>query len=721
MNLKKLLPALLTTLFFTGLCHEANATHIVGGEMTYSCLGNNQYLVKLTIFRDCFYGSPAAWFDDPASIGVFDANNNFLFQQLVDWDPVLNDTLDPELENECFTVPPDVCVHTTYYSTIITLPYLSGGYQLVYQRCCRNQTIVNLVEPLDVGATYSINISDQALLECNSSPQFNNWPPLFLCVNQPFSIDQSAVDPDGDSLVYRLCNPLSGADPGNPMPQPPNPPPFDTVPWLGNFGIDDMLNAGMGGSPMTIDPHTGLLTGTPLINGQFVIGICVEEYRNGVLIGVSRRDYQVNVGDCGEVTSSFFAPEVICKGLSVNFQNLSSNADNFLWYFDWPNGSATSTEKNPQFTYPDTGLYTVMLIAEPNAFCTDTFFAQVHLLPHSLFADFELEQAACVDSLTLQITDSSLDTLSNISSYNWQLSLGSDTLHSDEKNPVFTLNEEGLATLTLVVTSGNGCTDTLAQEFEVTFLNDPNLEDSVTVCYATGGVHLNPGGQPANASWNWQPANSLDDPSSPNPLATPDSTTTYSVLITDAQGYCQIEKEVTVIVSPFVEVSPLTDTILKGQSVQLMATYNPTYTYHWTPATGLDNPEIHNPVASPTETTVYMLTVTDTNGCVATRSVTIVVLTLCEEPFLFIPTGFSPNGDGLNDSFRVMGNNIAALKLIVYDRWGEKLFETTTPGQGWDGNFRGKALPPDVYGYYVEVTCVGGLHFAKKGNVTLFR
>ena len=721
MNLKKLLPTLLTTLFFTGLCHEANATHIVGGEMTYSCLGNNQYLVKLTIFRDCFYGSPAAWFDDPASIGVFDANNNFLFQQLVDWDPVLNDTLDPELENECFTVPPDVCVHTTYYSTIITLPYLSGGYQLVYQRCCRNQTIVNLVEPLDVGATYSINISDQALLECNSSPQFNNWPPLFLCVNQPFSIDQSAVDPDGDSLVYRLCNPLSGADPGNPMPQPPNPPPFDTVPWLGNFGIDDMLNAGMGGSPMTIDPHTGLLTGTPLINGQFVIGICVEEYRNGVLIGVSRRDYQVNVGDCGEVTSSFFAPEVICKGLSVNFQNLSSNADNFLWYFDWPNGSATSTEKNPQFTYPDTGLYTVMLIAEPNAFCTDTFFAQVHLLPHSLFADFELEQAACVDSLTLQITDSSLDTLSNISSYNWQLSLGSDTLHSDGKNPVFTLNEEGLATLTLVVTSGNGCTDTLAQEFEVTFLNDPNLEDSVTVCYATGGVHLNPGGQPANASWNWQPASSLDDPSSPNPLATPDSTTTYSVLITDAQGYCQIEKEVTVIVSPFVEVSPLTDTILKGQSVQLMATYNPTYTYHWTPAAGLDNPEIHNPVASPTETTVYMLTVTDTNGCVATRSVTIVVLTLCEEPFLFIPTAFSPNGDGLNDSFRVMGNNIAALKLIVYDRWGEKLFETTTPGQGWDGNFRGKALPPDVYGYYVEVTCVGGLHFAKKGNVTLFR
>lgn len=713
----------ITLLSIALLCmrNEAHATHIVGGEMTYTCLGNNQYQVTLTIFRDCFYGSPAAWFDDPASIGVFDANNNFLFHKLVPWDPMLNDTLNPELNNECFTVPPDVCVHTTYYSTTIVLPYLPGGYQLVYQRCCRNQTIVNLVSPLDVGATYSINIGDQALLECNSSPQFNNWPPLYLCVNQPFEIDQSALDADGDSLVYRLCNPLTGADPGNPMPQPPNFPPYDTVPWLGNYNVNDMLNAGMGGVPMTIDPATGLLTGTPVINGQFVIGICVEEYRNGVLIGVSRRDYQVNVGDCGEPTAAFFAPEVLCKGPTVAFQNQSSNAENYRWYFNWPDGNATSTEENPVFTYPDTGLYTVALIAEPGATCTDTFFSQVHLLPHSLFANFELEQADCVDSLTLQITDSSVDTLSDIASYDWQLSVGNTTLHSDEKNPVFSLTEEGPATLTLIVASGNGCVDTLVHAFEASFLNDPNLEDSLAICIAEGGVHLNPDNPFSDATWLWQPAATLDDPTSPNPLATPDSTTTYAVTITDAAGFCQIEKEVTVIVSPFVAVSPVIDTILKGESVQLLATYNPAYTYHWTPAEGLDNPEIHNPVASPEEQTVYTLTVTDTNGCIATRTVTIVVLLLCEEPFIFVPTAFSPNGDGLNDSFRVMGSNIAEINLVVYDRWGEKVFETSTPGEGWDGTFRGKALPPDVYGYYVELTCFGGLQFVKKGNVTLFR
>lgn len=697
------------------------ATHIVGGEMTYTCLGNDQYLVVLTIFRDCYYGSPGAWFDDPASIGVFDANNNFLFQKLVDWDPMLNDTLNPDLSNECFSVPPDVCVHTTYYSTIITLPYLPGGYQLVYQRCCRNQTIVNLVEPLNVGATYSINIGDQALLECNSSPKFNNWPPLYLCVNQPFQIDQSAVDPDGDSLVYRLCNPLNGADPANPMPQPPNNPPFDTVPWLGNYSVADMLNAGLGGVPMSIDPMTGLLTGTPVVNGQFVIGICVEEYRNGNLIGVSRRDYQVNVGDCGEVTSSFFAPEVVCKGLTVAFQNKSTNAENYLWYFNWPDGNAISTVENPVFVYPDTGLYTVALIAEPGNPCTDTFFSQVHLLPHSLFADFELEPADCVDSLTVKITNTSIDTLTDIANFYWQLKLGNTTLFSEEKNPVFSLKEEGPAQLTLVVSSDNGCTDTLVQEFDAAFLKNPNLEDSISICIAEGGVHLNPNNQIDDATWMWQPSGSLDDPFSPNPLATPDSTTTYSVTITDAAGFCQIEKEVTVIVSPIVSVSPVIDTILKGASVQLLATYHPDYTYHWTPAEGLDNPEIHNPVASPEQETVYTLTVTDVNGCLATRTVTIVVLTLCEEPYIFVPTAFSPNGDGVNDTFRVMGNNIAEIRLIVYDRWGEKVFETTKPEYGWNGTFRGKVLPPDVYGYYVELTCIGGLNFYKKGNVTLFR
>ncbi|HNL00389.1 MAG TPA: hypothetical protein PKJ30_04735, partial [Leptospiraceae bacterium] len=120
--------------------------------MTYTCLGDNNYEITLTIFRDCFYGNPNAWFDNPASIGVFNSQNQLLWEILV---PLMNnDTLDPILSGNCFVVPPDVCVHTTTYHTIVNLPPIIGGYQLAYQRCCRNQTILNIVDPLASGATY---------------------------------------------------------------------------------------------------------------------------------------------------------------------------------------------------------------------------------------------------------------------------------------------------------------------------------------------------------------------------------------------------------------------------------------------------------------------------------------------------------------------------------------------------------------------------------------
>jgi gliding motility-associated-like protein len=182
-----------------------------------------------------------------------------------------------------------------------------------------------------------------------------------------------------------------------------------------------------------------------------------------------------------------------------------------------------------------------------------------------------------------------------------------------------------------------------------------------------------------------------------------------------------VEKNVTVIVSPDVALTPSSDTILEGESVQLLATFNPDYTYSWSPAAGLSATDIHNPVASPLETTVYTVTVTDADGCVVVRTVTIVLLTSCEEPFIFIPTGFTPNGDGKNDLFQVIGNNIEEVYLAVYNRWGEKIFETTNPAGGWDGTYKGKILPPDAFGFYVRVRCIGGQEFFKKGNVTLLR
>ena len=94
---------------------------------------------------------------------------------------------------------------------------------------------------------------------------------------------------------------------------------------------------------------------------------------------------------------------------------------------------------------------------------------------------------------------------------------------------------------------------------------------------------------------------------------------------------------------------------------------------------------------------------------------------ICEEPYVFVPNAFSPNGDGKNDILYVRGEVIREVSFKVYDRWGEKVFETNDLTRGWDGTFRGQPCEPGVYDYHLQVTCLGMKRYFKKGNVTLLR
>jgi gliding motility-associated-like protein len=363
-----------------------------------------------------------------------------------------------------------------------------------------------------------------------------------------------------------------------------------------------------------------------------------------------------------------------------------------------------------------------MLIAEPGTVCADTSTAQVQLYPNSLFANFNIVNGNCEEnSLQIQIQDASVDTLSNIINWQWVITQGTTTYESNDTNPSFTLFTPGSASLSLIVTAANGCRDTLVQPFPVIFFNDEIFEDSAIYCIGNGNVPLNPNLDFAGASFQWLPPTGLSNPNSINPLANPGMTTTYQAVISDATGFCQTERTVTVLVSPDASVTPSIDTVVLGESVQILASLDPSYTYAWSPPTWLNDPSIHNPVSTPNNDISYLLTVTDEFGCFVELDVVLLVTTLCEEPFVFIPTGFSPNGDNKNDQFKVYGNDLELVRLVVYNRWGEKVFESTDPDLGWDGYYKGKLLPPDVYGFYAEVTCGNGGLFFKKGNVTLLR
>ena len=522
-----------------------NASHIVGGEMSYNCLGGNTFEIKLTVYRDCFYGAPNAEFDPQASIGIFDANNELVLslleapggQLLIP--ATVDDTLDIVISDPCLFAPGDICVHSMTYTDTIVLPPVSGGYQLVYQRCCRNSSISNIISSFDTGASFVIDISETALLECNSSPQFNAMPPVFLCINEPVVFDQSVIDIDGDSLVYSLCTPLDGASFDDPRPQPPLPPPYDPINWQNPpYSLTNLI----GGIPLEIDPITGIVTATPNTQGIFLVGMCIQEYRNGELISETRREFQYNVGICSELVADFEIPALQCENLEVDFENTSINATEFLWYFNDPgNPNATSFETNPTYTYSDTGTYTVMLIAETDANCADTAYATISLTTSTLVADFSYITLDCTDSVNLALFDQSSDPENSITGWHWVLSDGQT---SSEQFPIFTIDSSQVLDVVLIVSSSNGCQEIKQYSIQVNLISSNLIPPEYIICKGDT-VQLNPNSSGAFPfTYEWSPIEGLSDPFIASPFAYPEDDINYGLVINDTLNNCIGELEV---------------------------------------------------------------------------------------------------------------------------------------------------------------------------------
>lgn len=412
----------ITTLLFGVIMFfplDVRATHIVGGEITYKYIDKDTFLVTLTLRRDCFLGSEEAQFDDPASIGVYTTAGD-----LVTWLPGLtmgqlllpfmeSDTLNQFIRSDCGFEGTQVCVHETKYQGKVRLPRRvgQGGYVLAYQRCCRNGSLNNVINPLETGTTYWISIDENIFgSQKNSSPEFVDWPDVYICANEPFEFNHSAFDLDGDSLAYKLVVPHSGGSITRPRPQPPSIPPYPVIEFASPYSLSDV----MGGVPLTIDPVTGIMTATPNLVGQFLVGVAVEEYRNGVLIDVVRRDFQFNVRVCTQAPlADFTTSETNCDGLTVEFYNHSLASNDFRWNFNYPDGGSEfmSQEANPIFTFPEAGVYNVTLFAVRGSdLCADSITKQVAVFENKISADFSYTLNGCYDdkdSLEIVLSDAS--------------------------------------------------------------------------------------------------------------------------------------------------------------------------------------------------------------------------------------------------------------------------------------------------------------------------
>ena len=292
---------LILFLFYFSL-NNVFSNHIVGGEIEMIHIGDANsftYEVKLIQYFDCAQdANPGP--DAFITYSIF-RNSDGAFMQDGTM-PITNQEFVPYTNPDCAIG--DLCTIRVEYSHEITLDPNQfndpQGYTIVWERCCRNWSTKNLVNPGWNGMTYTLQfppiVDESGAPFVNSSPRL--FPPLsdYACVNQLFYIDFAGTDDDGDEIIYSLAAPLDDKQPNNTdivaLP-PSSAPPHPIVDFATGYDVNNMIP---GTIPLTISER-GFITVTPSEVGLYVFSVKAEEYRNGVKIGESRRDFQMLVVD----------------------------------------------------------------------------------------------------------------------------------------------------------------------------------------------------------------------------------------------------------------------------------------------------------------------------------------------------------------------------------------------------------------------------------------
>jgi gliding motility-associated-like protein len=455
------------------------------------------------------------------------------------------------------------------------------------------------------------------------------------------------------------------------------------------------------------------------------------------------------------------------------------------WDFGDPSSNTDiSALQNPTFTYTKTGTNTIRLIATNSIGCVDTAFnsitildkpplsvafkdtlicngdkLQLHAIGNGTFswtpntnitnantADptvspasttkyfVQLDDNGCLNNDSVQVRVVNFVTLKAggdtaiCAGDSAQLRATGDAL-SYSWSPATTISNPTIANprartsvaTTYKVTGTIGhCTATDNVQVNTIPLPISNAGTDTSICYGTS-TQLQ--GNTDASSFSWSPAFSLNNPTSLTPVASPKSTTAYVLTVVDNRGCPRpIKDTVLVTVLPKVNAFAGNDTsVVIGQPLQLTASGGEGYL--WNPNTNLSHNDIFNPVAlydGSFDSIRYTIIVTAENGCFDSTS--LLVRVFKTTPQVFVPTAFTPNGDGHNDVFRPIAVGISKIEYFrVFNRWGELVFSTTTNEKGWDGKINGKEQGTNTYVWVVKAVDYLGKAFFAKGTVTLIR
>lgn len=418
----------------------------------------------------------------------------------------------------------------------------------------------------------------------------------------------------------------------------------------------------------------------------------------------STTTYTVIVTDqCGSDTAQVTVPVVnfsvqvspddtICLGNST--QMWASGGSTYEW--TPPTGLNNPNVPNPTASPQTTTIYTVTVTGPQNCVLQDSVRIQVDVFPQT---DAGPDLTICKgSSVQLQATGGSF--------FSWNPPDGLD--NPDIPNPTASPED----TTTYVVIGTNTCgffTDTITINVKSVI---PAAGPDTTVCpgesvqlYASGGV-----------SYRWTPTYYLNNAQVQFPVSSPQTSVTYTVLVTDSLG-CTATDTVHVYLFPVQNPSAGPDLVVEfGQSEMLIATGG-SGNYQWSPPTFLSCTQCSDPVVTPQHTIGYILTLTDTNDCTFYDTVTVYV-----PGDIWVPNVFTPGDvNGLNDFFLSLGRDIAHAEMMIFNRWGELLFRSEDQNYGWDGTYKGKACPLGVYVWKINYRDLMGREGTLLGHVTLLR
>ncbi|WP_276501498.1 gliding motility-associated C-terminal domain-containing protein [Terrimonas pollutisoli] len=606
----------LSIFFFVVFSFVAKADHITGGEMYYSYTdfsnGKNNYYVTLKLFMRCNSGRQ---FPDPAIISVFDLGTNLRIQD-VSVEQLSQLTIEITNHDPCITDPPRVCYEVAYYRTTISLPPNNSGYLLASQVNYRINGISNLDGSTQVGATYTSQIAGsqpQSNGYVNNSAFFTGSDLVEVCAGNYFSYSFAAKDADNDVLRYSFCAAYRSSAPGvNGVPS--GDPPYKPVPYRS----PDYLETSPLGKKVFINESTGLITGIAPPQGVYVVTVCVDEIRNGTVIATQRKDLQISVADCSVAAALLDDDYMVCgdtRNLSVKNNSTSPLINTYDWTVFNPAGNSiyTSKEKILNYSFATNGKYSIELIVNRGAPCSDTTTAPVFVYP-GLAADFSFT-GICNNNPTLFSDRTTLIT-GLVNSWKWdfgELSTTADV--SIEQNASFTYPSHGAKLAQLIVTTTEGCRDTATQLVQVIDKPPLTVAFSDTLICINDQVQLQATG---TGNFSWSPAFHITNANSPGPLVSPPVNTTYYVNL-ETEG-CVNTDSVLVLVTDHVNLQVMRDTIIcSGDTIQLRVVSDG-LSYAWSPAGQLIDPFAKNPFAITTATTQYQVTAF-IGGCSATQGI----------------------------------------------------------------------------------------------------